>query len=323
MKGRTLRANRAIGTGILKCGYCESRFYYRDQKCKTRNDGTVYIYPSYYHTLVMSGKKCGQKPKTVHSEHINEIYKLFFFYLLLVFDDTNELKKESLQRIKQIKIKLKENIENNEKEIINIENILIKNNKRLEKTDDEDVVYVVSKIIRSNENKLSELIIELSKMKIEYEKQNNKFDQTENEITYYDVKERILKWFKKLNIEEQRNELIKIIKNCNIYGHYILIDTGRVIFFFDIDQHYIFDKRLLRMLDKDQIYKLYFIKLGNKKLVKMYNDKKIIDIDLKKDDEIGLRLFKYLKKNFGVVYDLTEIKNFVSFVSLKGLYSQE
>jgi len=323
IKGRTLRANKAIGTGILKCGYCESRYYYRDQKCKTRNDGTVYVYPSYYHTLVMSGKNCKQKPKTVHSEHINEIYKLFYFYLYLVFDNKNEQIKDTQRNIKQTQLKLKENIENTEKEISRVENLLIKYNKNFEMTNDTDLMYVLSKNIRTNEEKLSELNIELSKNKIEHEKLNEKFNQTEREMTYYDVKERILKWFKKLNIEEQRNELIRIIKNCNIYGHYILIDTGRIIFFFDIDQHYIFDKKLLKMLDKDQIYKLHFISFGNKKLVKKYNDKLIIDINLYRDDDIKLKLFKYLKKNFNIVYDLEDTKNFISFVSLKGLLSQE
>ena len=323
IKERTLRATSAIGSGILKCGNCGKRFYYRIQKTETRKDGTLYSYPTYYHTMIYSKNYCDQKPKTIRSVDIDEIIKLFFFFSYLVFDDTNDLIKESLRNMKQTQLKLKENIENNEKEISRIEKLLIKFNKNLETTNDNDVIHVLSRNIRTNEDKLSGLNIDVLKMKTELDKLIDKYTQTERELTYYDVKERILKWFKKLSIEEKRNELIKIIKNFNIFGHYILIDTGKNIFFFDIEQHYVFDKKLLKMLDKDMVYKLYFTSLKNKKLVKTYNDKLIVDIDLERDDEIRLKLFKYLKKNFNVVYDLNETRNFVSFVSLRGLLSVE
>jgi hypothetical protein len=323
MKERTLRATSAIASGILKCGGCGNRYYYRIQKTEVRKDGTLYSYPSYYHMMIYSKNYCNQKPKTIRSNDIDEIIKIFYFFSYLVFDDTNDLIKESLRNIKQTLLKLKEGIENNEKEIIRIEKLLLKYNRGLETTDDTDVIYVLSKNIRMNEDKLSELNVELSKMKTEHEKENDKYGKTERDMTYYDVKERVLHWFKKMDIEGQRNELIKIIKTCNIYGHYILIDTGKVVFFFDINQHYVFDKKLLKMLDKDQIYKLYFVKYRNRKLVKTYNDMKIPDIVLEGNDEMKLKLSKYLKKNFNVEYDLKGTWNFVSFVSLRGLYSQE
>jgi DNA invertase Pin-like site-specific DNA recombinase/ribosomal protein L33 len=322
MKERTLRATSAIVSGILKCGNCGNRYYYRIQKTEVRKDGTLYSYPSYYHMSVYSKNYCGQKPKTIRSTDIDEIIKIFYFFSYMVFDDTNELQKESLRNIKQTLLKLKETVDNYEKETARIERLLLKYNRSLETTDDNDVIYVLSKNIKTNEDKLSELNVELSKMKIEYEKQNEKYGKTEREMTYYDVKERVLNWFKKLSVEDQRNELIKIVKTCNIYGHYILIDTGMVAFFFDINQHYVFDKKLLKMLDGDEIHKLYFVKLRNKKQVKMFNGKKIPDIDLR-DEEIKLTLFKYLKRNFDVLYDLKETRNFVSFVSLKGLYSKD
>jgi len=323
MKERTLRATTALGSGILRCGVCNNRYYFRIQKTEVRKDGTLYSYPSYYHTAIYKSNYCGQRPKTIRSIDIDEILKLFFFFSYLVFDDTNDLIRESLRNMKQTQIKLKENIHNNEKEIIRIEKLLVKFNKSLETTDDNEVVHILSRNIFSNENKLSELNIELLKMKSEYEKLIDKYKNTEREMTYYDVKERILNWFKKLNIEEQRNELIKIINSFIIYDHFILINTGKNVFFFDINQKYVFDMKLLKKLDKDLIYKIHFVKYENKRQVKMFNDKRILDINLERDDKIRLKLLKYLKKNFNIVYDLKETRNFISFVSLKGLLSGE
>jgi len=323
VKGRTLRASGSISTGLISCGTCGMRYYFRHQKNKKRVDGSHYIYTSYYHTNVYSYNKCSQRPKTFMAGDIDEIIKIFFFFSYMVFDDRNDLIKESLRIIKQTQVKLKENIEYCEKEVVRIEKLLNKYNKVLETTEDVDVIHVLSRNIRTDEEKLEKINLELSKSKIEYELQNEKYGKTEREMVYYDVKDRVLNWFKKMSIEEQRNELIKIIKTCNIYEHYLLIDTGKVIFFFDINQKYVFDKKLLKNLDKDLLYKIHFIKLGNKKQVKMFNDKRIPDINLERDDEIRLKLFQYLKKNFNIVYDLKETRNFISFVSLKGLLSQE
>jgi DNA invertase Pin-like site-specific DNA recombinase len=323
MKERTLRATTAMGSGILKCGICNNRYYFRIQKTEVRKDGTLYSYPSYYHTAVYKNNYCGQRPKTIRSVDIDEILKIFFFYSYLVFDNTNDLIKESLRNMKQTQLRLKENIDKNEKETVKVENLLKKYNKSLENYEDDDVVYVLSKNIKSNEDRLLELNVGLSKMKTELEILKDKYNQTEREMTYYDVKERILNWFKKLDIEERRNELIKVIKNFTIYGNYILIDTGTIIFFFDINQRYVFDKKLLKNLDRDEIYKTHFISLGNKKLVKKFNDKMIVNINLEKFEYLKLKLFNYFKKNFNIVYDFNETKNFISFVSFRGLLSQE
>jgi DNA invertase Pin-like site-specific DNA recombinase len=323
MKGRTLRATSAIGSGIINCGICDKRYYFRNQKNKKRIDGSHYIYSSYYHTNVYSYNKCSQRPKTFLSGHIDEILKLFIFYSYLVFDDRNDLIKESLRIIKQTQIKLKEKIAHLEKEEIRLDKLLTKYNKVLQTTEDIDIIYVISKNIKTTEDKLAEANIILSKTKIEYELENDKFNKVEREITYYDVKERILNWFKKMKIEEQREELLKIIKSCNIYGQYILIDSGKIVFFFDIEEKYIFDKKLLKKLDRDEIYKLHFIKLHNKKLAKTHNEKMILDINLDKNEEIRLKVTGYLKKNFNIKYDLKNKKNFISFVSLRGLHSKK
>jgi hypothetical protein len=229
--------------------------------------------------------------------------------------------KESQRNIKQTQIKLKEKITKLEKEISAIEKRTIKYQKALETTDEMDIVKVLARNISSSEDKLNETTIELSKLKIDYELQNEKFNQTLLEMTYYDVKEQINNWFFKLNVEEQRNELIKIIKVCKIFNHYIIIDTGNIVFLFDIDQHYVFDMKLLENLNKDEVYKTNFIEMKNKKQAKTYNEKLIADIDLTKGENTRMLVFQYLIEKLNVIYNLNNTSNLVSFTSLRGLYS--
>jgi hypothetical protein len=241
---------------------------------------------------------------------------------LVVFDNTNDLIQESQRNIKQSQLKIKEQITKFEKETSLIENRILKFKKALDNSIDEtDIIKVLSRQINTNEEQLNEKNIELSKLKIEYELQNEKFNQTLLEMTYYDVKERINDWFFKLNVEEQRNELIRIIKSCKIFNHHIIIDTGKIIFIFDIDQHYIFDMSLLENLNKDEVYKTHFIEMKGKRKARTFNDKMISDFNLTKDTEIKVRILKYMIQNLKIKYDITETENIVSFVSFKGLYS--
>jgi hypothetical protein len=142
-------------------------------------------------------------------------------------------------------------------------------------------------------------------------------------MTYYDVKEKINDWFFKLNVEEQRNELIRAIKSCKIFNQYLIIDVGKIVFLFDINQHYVFDMNLLDNLNKDEVYKEHFIEMKNQKEARKFNDKLIANINLNRDKNIRMLIFQYLVEKLGVIYNLNEISNLVSFASLRGLYALE
>jgi DNA invertase Pin-like site-specific DNA recombinase len=322
-KEKMLRASKDIATGIIQCGDCGHKFYFKEQKIHNKKYNTNWIYRTYYHHIFFNNRICGQRPKSFSILYIDEIFKIFFFYSRLVFDDTNELIKESRRTIKQTKLKLKERITRVEKEISVLEKRISKFKKALDTTEEIDIVKFLSRQITENELKLNDLEIELPKIRIEYELENDKFNQTEREMTYYDVKEKILEWFYKMNIEEQRNELIRIIKACKVFAHYLIIDTGNIVFIFDIDQHYVFDMKLLENLNKDEVYKTHFVEMKNKKQVKTFNDKLIVNINLNRDKETRMRLFQYLIKEYNITYDISEHTNFVSFVPLTGIMSLE
>jgi len=321
-KERILRASKDIATGIIQCGDCNNRFYYKEQRI-TNNKGRNWIYTTYFHHQFFNHQVCSQKPKSFYVKYINEIFKVFYFFFMLVFDNKNEQTQESLRSIKLTQLKLKDRIAKVEKEIPSVESNIDRFKRRLKRKIDDDIFDILLRQISESEKELGELNIELSKLKIDYELQTEKFNQVELEMTYYDVKDKINDWFLKLNVEEQRNELIRVIECCKIFKHHLIIDTGKIVFLFDIKQHYVFDMGLLEKLNRDEIYKEYFVGFKGKYKAKLFNDKRIPDIDLNKDKEIRLRVFEYLIQEYEIYYDLTKKTNLVSFVPLRGLFSIE
>jgi hypothetical protein len=81
--------------------------------------------------------------------------------------------------------------------------------------------------------------------------------------------------------------------------------------------------KLLENLNKDMIFKEHFIEMKNQKQVKTFNEKKIIKINLEKNDDIKILVFKYLFENLRIAYNLNDTNTLVSFVSLRGIYNQE
>jgi hypothetical protein len=324
-KDRMLRARKDIATGLMECGDCGVRFYYKEVKSSTQKhkNGEKKIYTTYYHLSRIKKAVCNQRPKSFKLSDVNEIFKLFYFYFYVVFDNTNDLKKESQRKIKQTQAKLKEKIDKSEKEISVIEKRIERFQRVMDKQETDDLVETLLRNIKTSEDKLNNLNIELSKLRIDYELENDKFNRNELEIAYYDVTERVNNWFFKLNIEEQRTELIKIVKRCLVFNSHLIIDAGKIVFLFDIKQHYVFDMKLLENMNKDVIYKDHFIDEKNKREVRKFNDKLIHNVNLNRDNETRMRVFQYLINEYEIMYDISEHTNFVPFVPITGLMTFE
>ena len=142
-------------------------------------------------------------------------------------------------------------------------------------------------------------------------------------MTYYDVKERINDWFFNMNVEEQRNELINMITGCKVFGHFIIIGMRTIIFLYDINKREIFDMKLLKNLNKDEVYKKYFTKMKGARDAKMYNERRILDINLRKNKIIKVKILEYLIQKYNISYNLVGITKLVSFVPFTGLMSIE
>jgi len=244
------RENSEIITGIVQCPYCELKYYCIDDK--------GYLYYKHY-----SNKGCKQKPKSVKVDKLNNLFEVFFFYFYLVYDDTKVLIEESQKLIKinqsEIKEKIKK-IDSENKEIneqINNFKSIYKNTKDIKKLD----LIIEKEIELKNEKEINNN--SLSQLKYELEELQNKFDKDKLELTYYDVKETVVNFFEKLNNEEKRLLLIKIIKYCQLFGKYIVIDTGKLLFVFNIDKENILPEVIYNKFKKDKHFKDNFLNSSN------------------------------------------------------------
>jgi hypothetical protein len=236
--------------------------------------------------------KCTQK-KTFVVGSIDEIFKLFYFYFYLIFDDTIEILKESQRKIKTRQLKLSEQIGIYEKNAKQYDKQIVKFKERLDvdKIDELDAkaIGVLAQLISEAEENAKTNYEKLSNAKIEMEQLSVQYEGTEAMSAYYNVKDRINDFFNKMNLEEQRDELIRIIKECLVFQQYLLIDTGTLLFVFDSKLKFKFKKEMLENLDKDNVYKKHFIeKVGDDKLSFMVLDTSIMDIE----DNLKKKIFE-------------------------------
>jgi DNA invertase Pin-like site-specific DNA recombinase len=325
-KANTRKAWRDLATGIVMCPICNSR-YYAYQQSNTNRDGSKYNYNCYKHFAGINNAHCSQKPKTVTINKIDEIMKVYYFYYYLVFNESNTFVKETLEQMRHKKETLEFKIKTNETEINKTTKQLAKLGDLLLEVGDTNSLRIAAERISKAEKELSQKITNNADLKIELEQLNNKYSKTELENTWTNIKEKLQNFYK-MDKENQRTDLMNIIEKCYLFGHYLLIDSGVLVFLFDTKLNYPFDLKLLKKLDRDLVYREYFIEYPqrNKKEVRTFNDKMISNFVLDKPTSSGIinRVFvnKYLKKNLKIKYDISRHKNLIAYMSLKGIYNK-
>jgi DNA invertase Pin-like site-specific DNA recombinase len=254
---RNKKASSDLATGILKCSECGQKYYSHTHK-NTAGEKTYY-YVYYKHYSVMSNvNRCSQK-KSFIASNVNEIFKLYYFYFYLVFDDTQHVIEESQRAIKAQQLKFQEQINRLEKNEKQLERRLAKFNEALDTTDDTGEIKILARRISDNEEHQLENYESLSKARIELEKLNEQYSGNESLNAYYNSKDMILKFFEEMNVEEQRENLLRITKECLVFGQFILMDTGNVVFLFDTNVHFRFNTDFLDHLDNTEHFKWRFL----------------------------------------------------------------
>jgi DNA invertase Pin-like site-specific DNA recombinase/regulator of replication initiation timing len=317
---KSRKAEKDLATGIVSCSVCGIRFF-AYQTLYKRPNGDKYYYHYYKHHQAINGTICSHKPKTIDVKKVDEIFKSFFFFYYIVFNEANVFVKDTME-------KLRYDIRTIENKINSDERNRIKINKQIENLDDKlafiednEVYELTAKKIISLRAEIQEKIDLISNLKIELEKLRNKLSQTELENTYINIKEKVISFFTEMDIEDKRNELLRIIKKCSLFGQHILIDTGNLLFLFDINLGITFDEKLLNNLNKDKIYKDYFINNSQKKPRKYDipapdkisymndGDNLFIDLDLSNEQD-NYEAIEYLKSS-GIDYEISEHEKFI------------
>jgi DNA invertase Pin-like site-specific DNA recombinase len=320
------RASKGLATGIIECFNCHFKFY--NWSTTNEKKRRRYLYYKHHNSLYVG--KCVQKPKSFKSDNIDEIFKLFFFYDMIVFDTGKESIDESLFLIKQEITKSNEKLEQVNNNLNKNNKLITKFNKALEPTDDAGVIRVIAKRVDELENKNNELNKEKAAILNEINNLNEKYTGTELEKVFYNTTDRIKDFFYNMNTEEKRGILIKKIRHCYSFNNIILIDTGIVLYIFNTKLTYKFKDDMLKDLNKDTVYKKYFIEsLTDEKMLlditdtfkedsmkeKIFdmNEQVIYDCKLKENKAFNNRIAELLFGKYNINYDFSNHSNIVFF----------
>jgi hypothetical protein len=303
---RTNKASKDLATGIIKCGECGQKYYSYTHGNKKNDKAYDYVY--YKHYAPMGKIECGQK-KSFAVENINEIFRNFYFFFYRVFDDTPELIEESQRMIKVKQAEIRERISQYEKNEKQFGKQIEKFNLALDDTMDTGEIRILARRISEAEENQKSNYEKLSHAKIELEQLNEQYSGNEMTNAYYNVKDRVTAFFKKMNVEEQRDELTKIIRECEVFNQYLLIDTGHVVFLFDMSYKYEFSTSMLDNLDEDDVYKKFFF------------DYRVLIHGRMTEDEI-MAATKELGKREGLL-DTVQKAHATSGIEIKPIYLDE
>ena len=274
-KDKMRRTDTEIFTGIIQCPYCEMRYYYTNDK-------------NHFYYKHFPKKLCKQLPKSFRIEKMNNLVEVFFFYFYLVYDDTKRLIEESQKIIKlnlsEIKEKIKTIETDNKKYDKQIENL----QSIYEGSTDKEFLKLTLKKENDLNIKRNKNIDTINILKNELEDLNKNYDEDELELTYYNVKDTVINFIENVSVEEKRMSLLKIIKNCQVFNKYLVIDTGKLLFIFDTEMSY------------ELSYETYVQFVNDKKFKdNFFNSSKIVDNegDLKNEVLELIMLPKNKRKN--------------------------
>jgi len=256
------KASKDLATGLIECSQCGDKFYSYVFRSESNGRRRCYNYYKHFIKLVKT-TDCTQK-RSFSVRNVNEAFKLFYFYFLLLFDDTTEMVTENLCLIKRNQDKAEEEVRRLQSEEKLLKTRITKFNEVLEKENDVNSIKILAHQIGETETKQKKNLDDLEKAKAELKSLKERYSETEAVNVYYNVINRIREFFKSKNIEEQRDELITIIKKCKIFQYFLAIEAGKVLFVFDLKTPYRFDETLLDRMDTETVYKEYFVYMISK-----------------------------------------------------------
>ena len=245
----------------------------------------------------MPKKLCGQLPKSVRAEKLDKYFEVFFFYFYLVYDDTKVLIEESQKLIKINQLGIKERIkvveaENKkwDKQIDSFQSIY-ENEGKKEKPNAKLLELTLVKETELNVKREKNNSI-LSKLHNELDEQVKKFEEDKMELAYYDIQETVINFVENWSNEERRTSLIKVVRRSQLFGKYLVIDTGKLLFVFNIEEENILSEDVYNSFKNDKDFKENFLNSTDLKdsLQDIYNL-----MDTKKESKI---FENYSKKDF-------------------------
>ena len=236
-KTASRRAGSSLGTGLITCGHCKAKFFYRLQYKNYK--GGEKSYPYYFH-LAVTDKNCPKNHKSLNFKNLNTILKIFTLYNVVTSDGGTRFLKDRLFQEdiekKAIKEKLRTLRNNRSKTEKQIEKLKM----ALTSTDDVGAITVLAKQIDNNETSLIDIDNTIVDTEIELENKQADIEKTQSQLVYYSVKGLLTSFFEKWNIEDQRNHLLKVIDSAIVTDNELKIKSGEFTYVFNMVKNYSF-----------------------------------------------------------------------------------
>jgi hypothetical protein len=249
-------------------------------------------------------------------EILDGIFSVFYFYFYLVFDDTKNLIKENQRIIKinlmEIREKIKAVETDNRKIDKQIENI-----QSVFENETDKQLLKLSFVKENNLNIKKENNVDvLNKLKSELDELNKKYSSDELTLTYYSVEQNIIDFFEKMTVNEKRAALIRIIKNCNLFQNYLLIEAESILFVFNIKDKLSLSQDTYNEFKNDKYFKEHFLENEDVDIGKILNSKNPALIQYAKLEIENKLLRHYLVRRLDNLviqeYDLSKSTNKIS-----------
>jgi len=258
-KGKMRRADTEMMTGIFECPYCELRYYFGIDK-------------GFHYYRHFSKHSCKQRPKSFRVEKINKMMDLFYFYFFLVYDDTKDLIKESQRILKLNLLEVREKVKSIETENRKHEKQVRMFQSVYEDFKDEETLKLT--LIKEAElnKKIEGNNVIIGSLKKEMEEINKKYDNDKMEMTFYDVKSTVISFIEKMSVEEKRASLINVIKKCQIFNKFMVIETGKLLFVFNTENDYFIPEDVYQDFKRDKRYKHNFLNSSNPSYIFLYDE---------------------------------------------------
>jgi DNA invertase Pin-like site-specific DNA recombinase len=309
LEEKKTRTGSALATGLIQCE-CGERYYIRSARSVYKEKVSKYDY--YSHLVTNKAKECKQRPKSLKAPNVNEIFKIFYFYYYLVFDNSKQLIEESQITIKQEQLKIKEQIISLEKKIKVYNKQVEKLNNAIEQTEDVGAITVLASRINTLHEQNIHDREQLSLLKIHMEGLKEKYTGNDLQNTYQSVREKIIHFFEKCTTEQQRDELIQILESCKLFGPYLTITARKKLFIFDTRVNYTFSNEQYKKFFNNKVYMHHFLGLpDNQKWEALLYDGNMVNNWILKDADIKL-LQKYVK-TISININLKEYDNLINF----------
>jgi hypothetical protein len=96
-------------------------------------------------------------------------------------------------------------------------------------------------------------------LRTEYQRLTEKSDNADLELTYYDVKQKVLNFFENMTVSEKRLAIISAIKSAKIFNREIVIESGGQLFIFDTKGDYRLPEKILEDFKNGENFKESFL----------------------------------------------------------------